>query len=599
MLSPFNSKPLVLSVLLLALLYSCAFSADNSSNGKWCESGFICCPSKDNFTFAILADTHVGDPESSEAGARNTYGKRNSLVEGIAKEINALHPLPDFVVFNGDLTEKPLQSSFAKFTELAGLFKPKPVLVFGNHDGTRDPSFYLESQKQLNGCEKLYYSFNAGKWHFAVLPTPAPNGEEVEAVSWLDRDLQTNKHKPVVVLMHFHLLPIGLSQLEFYSYNLPLRKQYLDTITKYGNVKYVFIGHVHNGFKPSVKTAWEYKGAKFISVPTVVPSRNFGEEYPEYADALMSGGYYLIVRVDGENVTLTGRLLGNDKPFEYPRDFKKYDPCVDPRAFARLPELPATPQLKNGGFEDGLRGWHWPYRYIADELPGFEWKASPEAAKTGKNGAFLLCRAKQGSWQYDEFTEIYQILDVATGENPVINFSYKVVSHTPNSGGYVRIHTYDDSKEMKCLFMFKWNKNEERLMRLPSVASFIDTGDRHPPTYFSILGQSNRALFVDIPSSDSEWHTITANLGDLYKRGMPAGRSFQDLNIKKMALLIGVWANKDLGTVSSAYFDDISVSFSNTEKVSDIDGQIIYPKRDFISESSLSGSVTKPKINRK
>ncbi len=46
-------------------------------------------------------------------------------------------------------------------------------------------------------------------------------------------------------------------------------------------MKYYFNGHVHNGLKNAAKLAWEYRGTRFFTVPTVIHTRPFGDgEYP-------------------------------------------------------------------------------------------------------------------------------------------------------------------------------------------------------------------------------------------------------------------------------------------------------------------------------
>ena len=147
-----------------------------------------------------------------------------------------------------------------------------------------------------------------------------------------------------MTFMHYHLLPVGTSQLEFYTYSITYKNRLLDALTRYGNVKYVFSGHVHSGIKNSVKTAWEYGGVNFIVVPSPVRPRPFGEEYPEYT---LVGGYYLKVEVQGKSVRLLGHQIGRTAEHRYPPSASKFDFAVAPRYFKAVWDLPAETKLRS------------------------------------------------------------------------------------------------------------------------------------------------------------------------------------------------------------------------------------------------------------
>jgi hypothetical protein len=137
--------------------------------------------------------------------------------------------------------------------------------------------------------------------------------------------------------MHYHLLPVGTSQLEFYTQSIGYKNRLLDTLTRHGNVRYVFSGHVHSGIQNSVKTAWDYRGVNFVVAPSPVRPRPFGEEYPEYT---LDGGYYLKVEVQGKSVRLFGHQIGRPAEHLYPASARKFDFALSTlpltRAISRL-----------------------------------------------------------------------------------------------------------------------------------------------------------------------------------------------------------------------------------------------------------------------
>ena len=226
---------------------------------------------------------------------------------------------------------------------------PLPIAVTGNHD-VRDfdvDAIFRPVQKAFNGTTNDTFSFDCGQWHFVVMPTREllTNPEKEEAfLKWLDQDLRSNRGRPTMGFMHYHLLPVGTSQLEFYTYSISYKNRLLDALTRYGNVKYVFSGHVHSGIKNSVKTAWEYGGVNFIVAPSPVRPRPFGEEYPEYT---LDGGYYLKVEVQGKSVRLLGHQIGRTAEHRYPASASKFDFAVAPRYFKAVWDLPAETKLRS------------------------------------------------------------------------------------------------------------------------------------------------------------------------------------------------------------------------------------------------------------
>ena len=140
---------------------------------------------------------------------------------------------------------------------------------------------FIDLHKKYNNYEKAYYSFDWGKWHFVVLSCNFKLKED--ELLWLENDLSAAKNKPTIVLEHLHLIPLGLSQLEFYGFEINTRKKLLDLMTRYGNVRYYFNGHVHNGIQASLKMSKNYRGINFITVPTIIHTRPFGEEFPAFA----------------------------------------------------------------------------------------------------------------------------------------------------------------------------------------------------------------------------------------------------------------------------------------------------------------------------
>ncbi len=346
-----------------------------AATGKGAEPSLF--PSLDavgnQFRIALIADTQVGPADAKGVVPATSQRKMSMIVD----EINAMSPAPAFVLFNGDQVENVEKPKVDNFLARAQKLKPLSILVHGNHDGVHPYAEFQAMQKTLNGTDGIYFSWNTGDWHFAAIPTNIPSDEYgKEVLDWLEQDLFAHRDRPTIVFPHYHLMPQGLSQLEWYTYDRPFRLRCYDIFRRAGNVRYAIGGHVHNGIQTSLKTAWTYQGTHYLVAPTCTASRNFGEDFPQFSLGLpqgphdSGGGYYLLLDFDGKEVTLRGRLVGVKEEFLFPPKFKEY---VDqePLWLADLTALPVNPALVNGSFNDGLARWNQPYRYVADQDPGF------------------------------------------------------------------------------------------------------------------------------------------------------------------------------------------------------------------------------------
>ena len=157
------------------------------------------------FSFAILADPQVGHGNDKNPVAANA---RKTLAEAV-QEIDALKPRPAFAIFLGDLVNVFDERSVATFEECIHGIEAQPVLVHGNHDTHPPYMLFKQLMQRVCGFEDLFYSFDAGDWHFVALPCnvggQGPEQQETaEAMlRWLESDLDANKKRPTVVFEHY------------------------------------------------------------------------------------------------------------------------------------------------------------------------------------------------------------------------------------------------------------------------------------------------------------------------------------------------------------------------------------------------------------
>lgn len=523
----------------------------------------------DRFTFVINADQHV----NNERPGQKRPSLHNQLFREFIQEINAMTPQPAFVLFNGDNFERGAAPVSTKiFTEGAARLKTLPILVAGNHDvRTFDvTTIFAPAQQALNSTTATQFGFDCGQWHFAVLPPPELITPENEAgiLQALDADLKANQARPTMVFLHYHILPVGLSQLEFYTMPIGQKNRLLNVLTRHGNVKYVICGHVHLGIMPSVRSAWTYKGINFVVAPSPVKPRPFGEEYGGFT---MEGGNYLVVDVRGKEAKLTGRQVGNKAEHVYPETFREFTPEADPRAMTALGELPAQEKLVNGSFADGLKGWLAPYRYAAENVAGY---SARSVAKGEGNWAELTVMAKGQNWAYGEFTELYQVAQAPKGGAPVLSLNYQPVEAEKTAGGYVWAAGMK-GREVATVMLLKWGPPLEQRHTLPKVISYLATAGELRGKGLAQLAAEKRALFWNIPEAGGKAHALKLNLAEAYDQANGAG-AFKALGVDKVLVGFGTWCMETEGSRSWALFGGVELkgaAAGEEKERSAIDGQ--------------------------
>ncbi len=553
-----------LSVTLAALWLACGSSVAASLFPQLSGVG-------DKFTFLINADAHVNRQQPTPRNPR----PHNVILREFVADANALTPPPAFVIFNGDIYERQaVPESTNHLIQIVKDLKALPIAVTGNHD-VRDfdvDAIFRPVQRAFNGTTNDTFSFDCGQWHFVVLPTKELlNTPEKEAalLKWLDADLQANRARPTMVFMHYHVLPVGTSQLEFYTQSIDFKNRLLSSLTRLGNVKFVFSGHVHAGVLNSMKTAWTYKGANFIINPTGVRPRPFGEEYPEFDQ---EGGCYTRVVVDGKMVRLFGRQNRKTAEREFPPSFRAFDKAMDPRSLTEVWELPANPRLRNGGFEDGLDGWHSPYRYIADMSPGYELGSREDRRVSGTSAARVFVREKGQGWALGEFTELYQVVQSPVGKTPVIRFSY-FPDDAEHGGGYVWLAGFKGSN-VQCVMLFHWGPKMLPKHTLTRVISYVVSGGDNEGARLQILTRERQTTFWKLPAEAGRWHKVKINLAEAWNAGSGSSTGFASLGVDRFILGLGAWCADEPGSHSTGWFDDVGLDFSGSVEVSHIDGTL-------------------------
>jgi plastocyanin len=213
--------------LVLSVMFFCGalFAAEKSSAIK-------------GFTFVQITDTHWG---FSDPKVNPDY--KGTLTKTL-EEINALNPVPDFVVFTGDLTHttddpKERRKRMSEFRDTVKMLKIKDVRFLpGEHDAGLDNG---EAYKEFFG--KTYYSFDHNGIHFIAIDNVSDKTSSIgEAqLKWIGVLLgKFSKDSHVIIFTHrplFDLYPDWDWWTRDGAKAIDLLKSF--------NVVTVFYGHIH------------------------------------------------------------------------------------------------------------------------------------------------------------------------------------------------------------------------------------------------------------------------------------------------------------------------------------------------------------------
>jgi 3',5'-cyclic AMP phosphodiesterase CpdA len=111
-----------------------------------------------DFSFAILADSH-------------TMGEKNPLMkvrlEAAIRQINALLPRPDFVMYLGDAVHDGTPEQFKYFEDIMAQLEPRVFYLAGEHDWYLDMGEYY--MRNMIQHPQPYYSFDHKGAHIMAL----------------------------------------------------------------------------------------------------------------------------------------------------------------------------------------------------------------------------------------------------------------------------------------------------------------------------------------------------------------------------------------------------------------------------------------------
>lgn len=232
--------------------------------------------SADELSFAQISDAHYSPDKVNTSYRLNAESK--PLLEDAITQIN-LTPHVDFVVFTGDMINKPRKNDLLDFIKIANTLKKPWYAAFGNHDisigGYLSKKKYTqilgENNKTLSKIKKPYYSFSPKRGYKVIILDTiiddriTANGEiDSEQVKWLDKELSRSQKDVVLIFCH---VPI-IEPFKSSGHKLNNDEEVLKILSKYKNPIGVFSGHYHT------TRIIQKDNILFVSTPSLVSYPN-------------------------------------------------------------------------------------------------------------------------------------------------------------------------------------------------------------------------------------------------------------------------------------------------------------------------------------
>lgn len=204
-----------------------------------------------------LTDLHLfKDPNQTLAGINPRLALK-AVLQDLAKRQN--HITPDAIFLTGDLSQDCSEESYrTAYKMLTKAFSGVPIIATsGNHDHPKHFKTYFG-----DNCGVFDNLAGFTGWRFIVLNSQQP-GKVAGALNKDNLELLakglTGTKRPIAVITHHHLFPVGsewLDNIGMINYN---KWQLL--IKHCPNVRLVLSGHVHQ------ETSSIYRGVTYLTTP--------------------------------------------------------------------------------------------------------------------------------------------------------------------------------------------------------------------------------------------------------------------------------------------------------------------------------------------
>ncbi len=230
----------------------------------------------------------MSDPHFVHQGTVLRHDPRVRLTAAI-DHINQHHADSAFCVISGDMVNRGTQEDYAQLRETLDRLAIPYMPMVGNHD---DRTLFRKNLPLPDSCMEQFiqYAVTTPAGTVICLDTLKPGSDAGEVcghrADWLRRTLETSSETPVYLFMHHPPMALGLPMQD--TDRMEDGDGFLELIKTHGNVKHMFIGHVHRPINGSASgIPFATMRSILYQAPAPVPEWDWdtfkpGEEAPAY-----------------------------------------------------------------------------------------------------------------------------------------------------------------------------------------------------------------------------------------------------------------------------------------------------------------------------
>jgi len=252
---------------------------------------------------AQLSDSHIGLPGSALAKGLDTAPFLSQAVASVLR----LKPLPDLVIFTGDLVEAGNAAEYAHFRQLTAPLGMPLFVLPGNHDARANLRAAFSAEGYLPAGDQLDYVLEGWPLRVVMLDTivpRAPHGELSQAqLTWLDDTLADQPAKPTLIALHHPPFSSGNVHMDEMALSQPEALEAV--VVRHPQVVGVSCGHLHRAM------AQRFGNTVAVSAPSVAHQIALDlNDVPEPRYIMEPPGF-LLHRWDGARLTTHVVASGN------------------------------------------------------------------------------------------------------------------------------------------------------------------------------------------------------------------------------------------------------------------------------------------------
>ncbi|AKG22972.1 3',5'-cyclic-AMP phosphodiesterase [Calothrix sp. 336/3] len=192
-------------------------------------------------SIAQVTDTHLFVTEEQELLGIPTI----KSFQAVVKRLEEMRSELDLILLTGDISGDGTETSYETVQNLLRPLQIPTYWVPGNHDSA------IAMDEILNlGLISRRKCFERGGWNFILLDSTVPDCVHgclsSATLTWLDRQLQTNRDKPTLIALHHPPFAVNCQWLDSIGLHHP--EEFFAVIDKYPQVQLVLLGHIHQEF---------------------------------------------------------------------------------------------------------------------------------------------------------------------------------------------------------------------------------------------------------------------------------------------------------------------------------------------------------------